>query len=176
MNTSFKAKLDECYEALSEGRDIKSIDLRQIIRSTQELTTCLPAIKEEHDIISKGISDCKTRIKTWQEAKKAWEERQSLLMKLVEESLTGLNLKNITDGKIKASMTTRTVLEVTAEEVLKPYKSLVDSLSTNLPPFIKVSLDIDKTALGAYLKSDDTLLLTMPESIHYKDSRSVKIS
>lgn len=116
MNETFKRKLDECYEALSEGKDPGTLGLNAVITTAEELEQCLPAIKEENDAINKGITDCDHRIKTWQESKKAWKERQAVLLEIVE------------------------------------------------------------TALAAHLKTDDTLLLTMPKSLHYKDSKSVKIS
>ena len=176
MNETFKRKLDECYEALSEGKDPGTLGLNAVITTAEELEQCLPAIKEENDAINKGITDCDHRIKTWQESKKAWKERQAVLLEIVENALTRLNLKNASNGKVKASITSRRSLEVVGDDLLKPYQDVVNAIAANLPPYVKITLDIDKTALAAHLKTDDTLLLTMPKSLHYKDSKSVKIS
>ena len=74
-------------------------------------------------------------------------------------------------------MTTKTNSNVAdPAEILKQYEAAVEALRQTLPPYIKLSIDIDKVQLNSYLKQDDTLLLTMPESINYKESRSLRIS
>lgn len=173
---NFKTKLDEYYESLSAGADIQSLDLSAVIPSSEELQKCLPVVKEENEAIKKGIADCDLRIKSWQESKKMWKQRQNALLELLEKALEQHGIKSSTNGDVKVSVSTRRTLEVVAEDILEPYLSVVDNIASSLPPFVKVSLDIDKTALAAYLKTDDTLLVTKPESIHYKDSTSVRIS
>lgn len=173
----FSAKLEECYEALSNGEsaDVKLIS--QVINTQEELRECLSLIKEEQDKITQGITDCDLRIKSWQETKKAWKSRQENLSSALMDTMSNLGIKSITDGSAKVTMTTKTNINVADPgEILKQYEAAVEALRKTLPPYIKLSIDIDKIQLNSYLKQDNTLLLTMPESIKYKESRSLRIS
>jgi predicted nucleic acid-binding Zn-ribbon protein len=173
----FTAKLEECYEALSNGEVVNIKTISQVIQTQDELRECLPLIKEEQTKITQGISDCDHRIKSWQETKKAWKSRQENLSDALQDTMTNLGIKTITDGSAKVTMTTKTNLNlVSPDEILKQYEAAVETLRQTLPPYIKLSIDIDKTQLNSYLKQDNTLLLTMPESINYKESKSIKIS
>lgn len=173
----FSAKLEECYEALSNGTSADVRLISQVIKSQDELRECLPIIKEEQDKITQGITDCDHRIKSWQDTKKAWKSRQENLSSALMDTMSNLGIKSISDGSAKVTMTTKTNINVAdPAEILKQYEATVEALRQTLPPYIKLSIDIDKVQLNSYLKQDDTLLLTMPESINYKESRSLKIS
>lgn len=172
----FMNKLEEYYEALSDGNPSKE-RLATLLSTPENLNECLSAIKSEQEKIETGISDCDHKIKSWQMAKKNWKSRQEVLMEALQDAMTSLNIKNATDGNVKVTMTTkRTIDIVNPDEILKQYMDAVDTLRASLPPYVKISVDIDKTQLNAFLKQDDSLLLTMPENIHYKDSRSIRIS
>lgn len=173
----FTAKLEECYEALSNGTTVNIREVSQVIKTQDELRECLSLVKEEQDKITQGISECDHRIKSWQETKKAWKSRQENLSVALQDTMTNLGIKTITDGSAKVTMTTKTNLNVVSpDEILKQYAIALETFRQTLPPYIKISVDIDKTQLNSYLKQDNTLLLTMPESINYKESKSIKIS
>lgn len=173
----FAAKLQECYDALSNGNDDATTLLNGVIRTPEDLQECLSVIKTEQETINKNIEDCDHRVKTWQQSKKAWKARLDNLSGTLMETLDRLNIKGVTDGTVKISMTTKRGLEVIDPEIiLLAYENEINALKAVLPSFVKVSVDIDKTKLANHLKQDQTLLLTQPENIHYKESRSLKIN
>ena len=173
----FTSKLEECYDALANGGDISAIGITKIFTSADQLQECLAIIKSEQERIQTGIEDCDVRIKAWQQSKKAWKARQESLLSSLQETLTNLGIKSSTDGTVKVTMTSKKGIEVVSpEELLKPYEAEVEALKAKLPPYVKLNMDLDKTQLTSYLKQDNTLLMTMPEIIHYKESRSVKVS
>lgn len=173
----FTAKLEECYEIIANGGDISVTGITKLFNSVSELEECLSVIKSEQVRNQIGIEECDSRIKTWQQSKKAWKSRQESLLSSLQETLTSLGVKSVTDGSVKVKLSTTKGLEViNADEILKPYEKAFETFKSSLPPFIKISMDIDKTLLSAYLKTDNSLLLTMPENVHYKESKSVRIN
>lgn len=173
----FMTRLEECYDALSNGCEVTAARIAEVIRTPDELQECLALIKSEQERIQNGIADCDSKIKVWQQSKKAWKARQESLLAALKQTLADLNLKTATDGTVKVTMSSKTGLTVVSpDELLKPYQANLDALRASLPPYIKVSMDLDKTLLASYLKTDDTLLLTQPENLHYEVSSSVRIS
>lgn len=173
----FTSKLEEYYDALANGGEISTVSITKIFTSADQLQECLAIIKSEQERIQTGIEDCDVRIKSWQQSKKAWKARQESLLAALQETLTNLGIKSVTDGVVKVNMTSKKGIEVLSpEELLKPYEAELEALKAKLPPYVKLSMDLDKTQLSNYLKQDQTLLMTMPENIHYKESRSVKVS
>lgn len=173
----FMARLEECYEALFNGCEVTAASIAEVIKTPDELQECLALIKSEQERIQNSIADCDSKIKVWQQSKKAWKARQESLLAALKQTLANLKLKSATDGTVKVTVTSKTGLTVVdPESLLKPYEAQLEALKASLPPYIKVSMDLDKTSLASYLKTDDTLLLTQPENLHYEVSSSVRIS
>lgn len=173
----FAARLQECYDALAEGGDKAAALLKGVIKTSDELQTCLSDIKKEQEYINKNIENCDQKVKIWQQSKKEWKARMESLNEMLMETLSRLNVKTASDGTVKVTMTTKRGIEVVDPAILlKPYEAEIKALQAVLPPYVKVSVDIDKTKLASHLKNDESLLLTQPENIHYKDSRSIRLN
>lgn len=147
------------------------------VSDEKTLSEGLAELKRTSEDYKSRIADCDQKIKMWQESKKMWKNRSDqfngllgfLLSKL---SIPGLSLKA---GGVKLSTSKRTSLEVDEDWLVGLYQLQANALQAQLPPYIKVSLSLDKTALGNYLKTDNSMLVNNPDKVHTKQSASTTI-
>lgn len=178
LNSHLKEVMNTIEEQIKKEEDLEDKEYDQmadLIPNTEDLSNCLPLMKEKQDYYKEQLSRCDDNIKEWQESKKAWKTYQDRLLTLVGKILTKMNLKSASHDKIKAAITTRKVLEIDNDSILSEFKPMLDLLKNQLPEYVKVTMDIDKTALANYLKTDNSLLINNPEKIHWKDNNSVNL-
>lgn len=141
------------------------------ISTTQEIGDILPVVKSYMDKYKESVDACDGMVQKWNLSKTMWKERAEKLGTIMEKLMTNAGIKKwISDG-ITASLTTRTNLEVIDPEVLlAPFRPMIQQLAVSLPPYVKVDIKLGKKELSTIVKTDNTLLLSDPENIHYKDS------
>lgn len=147
------------------------------ITSPEELSAGLRQLKEAIDFQKACMDNADSRAKAAGEDKKFWKARTAGILAIMEAALRRLNVPGLSlkaDG-IKLATSTRTGIEVDEEWLLGLSRPLADSLQAALPPYIKVKLELDKTALNAHLKNDSTLLTENPDKIHTKETRSTTL-
>lgn len=181
-NTIVNAKVEKFIERFEDSFEnnpvISDEDLKAIsaeIPDRETLNEGMPLLKETSDNIKSMIDDCSKKVKMWQESKSAWENRDKQFNRLLGVLLGNLSMTAIKAGKIKISTSNRTSIEVDEEWLLGQYQAYGVALQAQLPPYIKVKLSIDKNALNAFLKQDNTMLIDNPDKIHSKTSSSTTI-
>lgn len=77
----------------------------------------------------------------------------------------------------KVTITTREILETDNDALLSLSTCLPEykALLAALPPYVKLSLAVDKTALKTYIKVNTDILLQHPEWVHTKENKSVSL-
>lgn len=175
-------KFLEAFEDLTEQgseRPVNEETLEQTAALCPDITTLqegLHEIRQKADDFKKNADLCKQQLDSIRTQKEFCDRRIKLFNETLGRILLRLNVASVKskDG-IKITNSTRSVLEVDEEWLLARYENLADVLQKQLPPYVKVSLSVDKNKLSAYLKEDSTLLTDNPEKIHTKTSRSTSI-
>lgn len=162
--------------ASGEAGEAAAEEIAAPIRSGESLRASIPEIVGRNREFTEKVNHCDKMIKMWQKEKKTYEGRSKLLMKAVEAIVRRLNLSGTikTEGG-QLSVRTTSTLEVDEDWILDMYAAQAATLQVQLPPYVKVKLSLDKTALNAFIKKDNTLLLTNPDRIHAKENRSVTL-
>lgn len=175
-NTTAEILLDQFDMSLEGGTSGENpIDTRSLVRDEETFRSCLAPLKERSVLFKSNAKQCDEKIKTWQEAKRHWQECEAKLNELVADILTGLNLPSLKEGDAKASIKTSKTLVVDEELLIGAYLQKISELQAFLPPYIKVKVSVDKTLLGSHVKSDPTLLIDHPEMAHWAESRTASI-
>lgn len=183
MNESKTAQefLDLFDDKIEENPELTAEDRKEIgaVFTTQEnLEESLQALRERARAYKKNVDDSDARQKQWAETKKMWDGRLKQMVSILGEvmdrlHIPGKSLKGA--GGTKLSSSTRSSLEVDDDGLIQQFQQLADALQQQLPAFVKVKLTIDKTALGAHLKQDNSLLINHPELVHTKTTTSVTL-
>ena len=147
------------------------------VKDEAALADGLAAIKQASEDYKKSIDSCDEKIKMWQESKKVWKNRSDQFNDVLGFILSKLNVSglSIKSGGVKLATSKRTSLDVDEEWLIGLYQLQANALQASLPPYIKVTLSLDKTALNNYLKTDNTMLTDNPDKIHFKTKTSTTI-
>lgn len=172
-------KIEETFYEKNEGITPDNYDeLTQLVPDVETLTAALPSLKETLNKYKKLEEECDKTAKENSAAKKMWKTRQEQVLSLLGHIMSSFNKKTCINGDIKASVTTRETLAIDEDQFLDMYRNLPEVevfVKTMLPNFIKVTLSIDKTALKAHLKNDDSLVRTYPEILHPEQKSSTTL-
>lgn len=147
------------------------------VTKTEDLEAGLPLLRKKAEDLKENIDNCDKNIKNWQESKKLWASRSKSFMDVLGALIVSLNIpgNSLKADGVKLATSTRSSIEVDEDWLLGQYTALAAALQSQLPPYIKVKINVDKTELAAFLKTDDSLLVNHPEKIHTKKSCSTSI-
>lgn len=145
------------------------------ISTKEELENGLGELLEKAEDMKTSIDECDKNIKSWQDSKKKWATRSKSFMEVLGGLLDTFGVSAVRAGGIKLAVSKRTALEVDEDWLINKYQMMADALQSQLPDYVKVSLAIDKTRLSAFLKTDNSMLVSDPEKIHTKETRSITI-
>lgn len=175
LSESILDSIETCYEKESKMSEEKANDLSEMVQNPEEFTDCVRAFKDQDNTYKEAINKCDENIKAWQESKKMWQERQNDLKGIITKIMKRFQLKNSSKDGASISMRSTKVLEVDAEKLLIMYQPLAETLKTQLPSYIKVTLSIDKTALSNLVKDDPSMLIDSPELLHWVERESITL-
>lgn len=152
-------------------------ELSQLINSNDELAEILPEFRDRCKAYDEKTAQCDRLVKEYTESKQMWKGRRDQLMGFLAHMLNRLKFKSISANGVKATLSTREILETDNDALLEKHIACQEyqALANVLPPYVKISLSIDKTALKGFIKVDDTLLIEHPEWVHTKESQSVSL-
>lgn len=132
----------------------------------------LSAIGEEIKRCKENMLASEEKEKTWKENKSYWKNKENAIKLFLSAVMEKFSQASIKDENMKASINSRRVLEIDEEFILQPYREMLKSMESQLPSFIKCSLNIDKTAFTNHVKDDPRYLIEYPEKIHWKESKT----
>ncbi len=152
-------------------------ELAAYVEDKEALAELLPIFKKSYAEYEKKTEQCDKTCKDYTESKKMWKSRGEQLVDFLGHILEQFRLKSYTANDTKVTITTREILETDNEALLAEHMTTPEfkALESALPPYVKISLGIDKTALKSFVKTDSTLLTNHPEWVHTKESRSVNL-
>lgn len=141
----------------------------------ESLRQALPQIKAEVDNSKEKATECDQRIALFQNSKQYWKAKAESLVNSVGALIDQFNMKSYDIDGVKLSSSKRAVLEADSDVVIKDFEQVIEQCKNMLPPYIKLTASLDKTALKECLKTDNTLLCQYPESIHWTEKKSFTI-
>ena len=175
ISESILDSLERCYQKEEKISEEKAASISDMVIDQEEFCSCVRDFKDKDDSYKSAIAKCDDNIKGWQESKKMWQERQNDLKDIIIRIMKRLNMKNTSKDGTSVTMRSTKVLEIDAEKILIMYKPFAKELRSQLPPYIKVTLSIDKIALSNHVKDDPTILVESPEIAHWKENDSVTL-
>lgn len=153
----------------------KAKQLSCMLDDTDKLADALPEVKSLFNENNLRIEKCDNNIKTWQESKKMWKERNDKILLILQKAMESLNLKKFDRNGVKLGIRTTEKYVTDDQAILAQYESHADALRSILPSYIKVSLSVDKTELKNHLKSDVSMMVDHPELVHTEESQSINL-
>lgn len=175
---AFLEAFDDKVEDNLELSEQEKEQIASTISSEEEFRSILVPLKNRVADMNEKVSTADANIKQWQESKKMWKGRLELLLSILGKRVESLRIpgKSLNANGVKLSMRSNSVLEVDKEWLLQQFQPFVDAVKTQLPPFIKLTLDVDKRELSSYLNNvSNDLRINNPERIHTKPTSSLTI-
>lgn len=142
----------------------------------EEFSESIKDILSLRDLYEHQIHETDNNIKSWQDAKKTWQEIKNTLDSLIIDSLNHFNLKSAEQDGYKATITKRNVLEIDEEFLLNPYENEKRIFKETLPEYIDVKLSINKTKLNKYVQEAPQMLEKNPEKLHWTENKNLKVT
>lgn len=180
-DTTYAEAFIELFDDMVEENPELTEEQKQKLTGTfptqESLENALPTLLEKVKAFDGSTTLSDTQIKDWQKTKKMWAARKATLLDILGRVLKELHIpgQSLKADGIKLSTSTRAALVVDEDWLVQQYQLFADQLQANLPPYVKVSLSVDKTRLNAYLKTDNSLLLQNPDKVYTKTSTSTTI-
>lgn len=178
INERTQKFLDAFEDAIEDNKPYDDNERKAVaaeIQSREELRASLPALLEKAQDYNTRTQDCDKNIKMWQESKKLWQSRAKAFLETLGTILENLKIDSFKPDDIKLATSSRTSLEVDEEWLISQYAAAIQALQDQLPGYVKVSVSIDKNKLFAHVKGDSTMLISNPDKIHTKTSKSTTI-
>lgn len=172
----------DTFEDRIEGKNSLSEqerkELAALVGDRETLGNGLQLIYRKDKDFTDAAKNADQQAKAWTETKRMWDQRHEELMKVLEQALADLKVAGqaLKVDRIKLATRTRTCLEVDSAWLVQMFEQQAQAMQQQLPPYIKVSLTVDKNKLSAYLEQDNTLQLQHPEKIHTRPSYSTTIT
>ncbi len=171
----FADTLDEIFQQEGGLAPDRYDELESFTATPEKIMNCIPAFKMLAEEFKESIGNCNNQIKTWQDYKRTWQLREEQLLKYSEELLRRSNMKSLKSSEGSITQTSRKVLEINEDALLRPYAELYNAFVGSLPEFVKVSMGIDRIKLANLVKDDNTLLVSQPQDCHWKEQITTKI-
>lgn len=152
-------------------------ELSAYIENTEALAEILPVLKKRYNEYKEKTEQCDKTAKDYAESKNMWKSRSEQIAAFLGHVLERFRLKSYSANDTKVSITTREILETDTDALIAPQAARPEymALEAALPPYIKITLSVDKTALKSYIKTNSKLLTDHPEWVHTKESKSVSV-
>lgn len=152
-------------------------ELSSYIEDTDALTELLPVLKKTYDEFKDKTEQCDKTAKDYADSKNMWKTRSEQIAAFLGHVLERFKLKSYSANGTKVTITTREILETDNDALLSLSTCLPEykALLAALPPYVKLSLAVDKTALKTYIKVNTDILLQHPEWVHTKENKSVSL-
>lgn len=179
MATDFYTILEDCIDEKGTVIPDKFEELASKFHTKEELLACLnehlSIIKQEVDNSKEKATECDQRISLFTNSKQYWKAKAETIVNCIGYLIEKFNLKSYNVNGVKLSSSTRAVLEADPNVVMKDFELVIENCRQMLPPYIKLTASLDKTALKECLKTDNTLLCQYPESIHWTSKTSFSL-
>lgn len=135
-------------------------ELIAMIGDKETFRSCLGAFRDKADAYKETVDLREALTKESQSEKKLWKARlDSFLNGFLGSALTHFGEKSIKDSAgVRVSSQTRTSLVVDDERLIDMWRPMITSLEQMLPPFLKISVSVDKKALTDYCATQEDLM------------------
>ena len=164
-------RLNEEVDALSE-----SVIAKGETNSENDMKDVVTALGRNILDAETKIATCKAKEKVWSDSRKAWERRCEAFKRFIGHQVNHFQLKSYETDEVKVSSRTTNVLNVNDEKLIARVMPLIDGIKKALPPYIKLTVAVDKVELKKTLTKDQSLLIDEPETVWYKENKSYTIS
>ena len=153
-------KITEEIDQLCKSETLRKEDIEHItdqIECFEDVRMLLPYIRKTHLALEETIKQCGERIALFNDSKKTWKKNDEQLMTILQAIIGKVSLRKHTDGDLKLTTATRTVLEIADEDSLMQTienTPEMTGLKAVLPPWVKLSLTIDKVAMKNWINGN----------------------
>jgi len=172
--------IDSLNSAVGSGTlgDVDCEALAAGITDTQTLKESLASFKTLHDDMLTRIGRLNELIKARTDDRKVWEEFDSVIHRILACAMQRLSLTSVTsDEGARAVLSSRAVIEADDEALLSGLENTAEfkSLEAALPPYIRIKLSVDKTALKSAIKTDAAMRNALASWVRTRDNYTLNI-
>lgn len=150
--------------------------IRETARSQEEFNGLVAELSRKNEEFKANSNTCKENALLWQNTKAVWDSRGEDFRTLVMTMMKGLGLSNATDPEKLCRITcsdNRSKLVVDSDKIIEGYRPLIESIRSQLPPYIEISLKFKQKEFGEHVKTDSTILVENPEIAHYEPTSTI---
>lgn len=158
------------YQLTEQQQQIEDLLIENGGELTPEIEQLMESTSEALAVKVDGYNHIIRRLEGFAASAKAEKERLAKLQKVAENGVKAIKahiadvmqaqgISKLESATCKIGFRRTESVAITDEELLlRPYRHTVDTIAPTLPEWVKVSIDIDKTALKAYIKAGHPVL------------------